>query len=120
MKRVTVTIGDESFDDWSPDRLTFGEADMIERAFGGSMGEWGNALARGSAGALKVLAFSLLRRKNPGLRIKDLDDLPLGDVQITSEDDDLGKGETDSASSEPATSESSPISSASDPGSGTV
>ena len=120
MNRITVTIGDETFPDWSPDRLTFGEADMIERTFGGSMGEWGDALARGSAGALKVLAFSLMRRRNPALRIKDLDDLTIGDVQITSEDDELGKGETVSETSEPATSESSPTSSESGPGSGTA
>jgi hypothetical protein len=116
---VDITVGDKTYEDWSPQRLTFGECDAIERTFGGTMDEFGNALARGSVGALRVLVWSLLRRDKPGLKTSDLDGMAIGEVTLAYREDadptepaepasDSPAGDSDSLAPSPTSSESDP------------
>jgi hypothetical protein len=85
---IDVTVQGKTYTGWSPAKITFGECDAIERAFGGTLEEFGGALARGSVAALRVLVWSLLRRDNPGLKTTDLDEMQIGEVELRISDDD--------------------------------
>lgn len=82
--RVRVTIqGVIVDDDWSPDSYTFSEGEAIEGRYGGSIGEWSEALGAGVSKARRVLAWSLLARDTPNLSINAVD-FPLKELIIDS------------------------------------
>ena len=79
------------------------EAMAIERALSMSFGDFGQALANGSASALTGLVWVIQKRDNPSLRFGDVS-FTFGELKI--EQDEAGDGVDPTA--QPATPEASP------------
>jgi hypothetical protein len=87
-QKVKITIGGESFE-YDPSRLTLNEAEDIEDYTGLTVQEFGVALGKGSAKALKGLMFIAKRRADPETKYADIGGWNLSDIQVdTGEDAD--------------------------------
>lgn len=71
--RVDMKIRDRVFEGWSPNNVKLAEAVAIERAYGQSWKQFRINLADDEAHALQVMAWTLLKRDDPNLRIDDMD-----------------------------------------------
>ena len=81
--RVTVAPGDtRQVDDWSEHTITLEEASVIERAYGKSFLKFNSDMQQGYITALQVLAWVVVRRTNPLVKIADLGALALDDIEI--------------------------------------
>ena len=81
---------------FDPDALTFDEACDLEGIFGGTFGEFGQALRKTSMNAIRAFVFILQRRDNPALRLGDVGSTVLGSIKFLKEAADV-KAEEDSA-----------------------
>lgn len=134
MPKLNIHIGDEVFEDWGPKTVLIPEAVAIERAYGKTFSQFVSDIDGGSMYAKQVLAWALLRRSDPGLKVDEVT-IPIGDVRLevipdaeteTGADADPFRpgsseaGQNQSATDEPDTSQTSQTSSESDLGSGTA
>jgi len=131
VKQINLTVDGKTYDDWGARTIGLDEGEDIERVFGGTFTELTAALQRGSVRALRVVAWSLLKRDNPDLRYEDVK-LPISAISadVIMEDEESGPVPTGpstggeaiapSPSDGEATSPTSPTGSESDPGSGST
>ena len=81
MSRLDIHVGEEVFEGWGSKTIFTSEGVAIERAYGKTFAEFTAAIDAGSIYALQVLAWSLLRRRDPGLKLGQVD-LPIGDIRL--------------------------------------
>ena len=79
---------------FDPDALTFDEACDLEGIFGGTFGEFGQALRKTSMNAIRAFVFILQRRDNPALRLGDVGSTVLGTLRFVKENADKKDEET--------------------------
>jgi hypothetical protein len=86
---------------FKPGRVMATEAEAIEKVTGYSFQEWGDAMEKGSATALRALVWILRKRhEDPTVRYRDVD-FPLGAVEIEMEDDDPKPPAADGVTDQP-------------------
>lgn len=83
---MKITINGETIE-YDPAKLTLDDAELIEDYTGFTMQEFGPALGKGSAKALKGLMFIAKRRANPDTKYSDIGGWNLADIQIDTGDD---------------------------------
>jgi hypothetical protein len=88
--RLNVHIGDKVFESWGPDTVTFDEAEAVETQSGLSWSDFVLSCATGHMTSMRILAWSLLRRDEPELKLEDVK-LPISAVQIESVCADCGE-----------------------------
>lgn len=81
MARLDVIVGEETFKDWGQRTILTSEAIAIEKAYGKNFAQFSVDLDQGSIYAKQVLAWSLLRRHDPGLKLGAVD-MPIGDIRL--------------------------------------
>lgn len=64
------------------DDLTFAEAEAIERAHGGPLKSFREALSEGFVSAKRIAFWHAHHRLNPDLRLTDFDDVNLSEVTV--------------------------------------
>jgi hypothetical protein len=74
---------------FDPDALTFDEACDLEGIFGGTFGEFGQALRKTSMNAIRAFVFILQRRDNPALRLGDVGGTVLGTLKFIKDPEDV-------------------------------
>ena len=76
----------ETTPEWSitidPNRMKIGEAKILERMFEKPFATIAEDLESGSVATIVALIWIFRKRNEPSLRIGDLDDVDLGDLQI--------------------------------------
>lgn len=90
MSKLNVIVGDEVFENWGSKTIPLPEAVAIEKVYGQNFAQFTNDIDAGSQSAKQVLAWSLLRRANPGLKPEDID-IPIGDVRLDLVCEDCGR-----------------------------
>ena len=73
--------------DWVADKVTFAEAEAVERAFGGTYTKWLAALDDGSMLARRLLVWLLLRRQKPDMRLAELDGTTIDVAEATPDEE---------------------------------
>ena len=68
--------------DFDPKRIRAGEAEQIEKAFGGTWDEFAGKLPMGATKARRVLLWHLMRRKHPTMQLRDVPDFYTGEVEV--------------------------------------
>jgi hypothetical protein len=90
---VTYTPEDGDKQEWEfkPDRLMTTEAEAIERVTGMTYGEFGESLMKGGMTARRSMVWVLRKRNGePTLKFRDVD-FPVGDVEITLDDEETDR-----------------------------
>ncbi len=83
MAKLNVIVGDKTFEGWGRKTILTSEAIAIEKAYGSNFAQFTADIDDGSIYALQVLAWSLLRRSDPGLKVNEVD-MPIGDIRLES------------------------------------
>jgi hypothetical protein len=81
MSKLNVIVGDKTFEGWGKKTILTSEAIAIEKAYGKNFAQFTTDIDEGSIYALQVLAWSLLRRSDPGLKVGGVD-MPIGDIRL--------------------------------------
>jgi hypothetical protein len=79
--------------DWEfdPDRVRQSEAELIERRSGLSWTKWVEAIQAGSASARRVLLWHLMRKQHHTIRLEDVPDFYMGELELDYSLADLQK-----------------------------
>jgi hypothetical protein len=98
---------------FDPDALTFDEACDLEGIFGGTFGEFGQALRKTSMNAIRAFVFILQRRDNSTLRLGDVGSTVLGSLKFVKEADDVkaekdAEGQVEQETPDPTLTDSEP------------
>ncbi len=104
MARLDIHVGDKVFEDWGMKTVLTSEAVAIERAYGKTFAQFTADIDNGSMYALQVLAWSLLRRSDHGLKVDEVD-IPIGDITLESIPDPEEAAEESADPFEPGPSE---------------
>lgn len=83
MSKLNVVVGDKTFEGWGRKTILTSEAIAIEKAYGSNFQQFTVDIDDGSIYALQVLAWSLLRRSDPVLKVNEVD-MPIGDIYLES------------------------------------
>jgi hypothetical protein len=74
---------------FDPDALTFDESCDLEGVFGGTFGEFGQALRKTSMNAIRAFVFILQRRDNSALRLGDVGGTVIGSLKFIKDPEDV-------------------------------
>jgi hypothetical protein len=75
-------------------KITFAEARQVEKVTGKTMAEIGRAGGGEDVTTLQAMIWVAMKRVDPTLKFVDLDDMPMGDLEMLT-DDEAAEGPLD-------------------------
>lgn len=84
-------------------KLTLGEGRAIEKVCGETFAAMAKTLTEGNASltTFQALVWVAMKRAQPTLRFSELDDRPMGDIEVERIDDDQPPGDADPTQASP-------------------
>ena len=77
--------------DFNPNRVRQSRAEMIEKRYGARYADWTNEVQRGEARARRVLLWHLMSMDHPGVKLEDVPDFMMEEVEVDYSISDLQK-----------------------------
>lgn len=77
--------------DFNPERVRQSRAEMIEKRFGGRYAEWVDGVQRANSRARKVLLWHLMNMEHPTVKLEDVPDFMMGELEVDYALGDLQK-----------------------------
>lgn len=77
--------------DFDPTRVRQSRAEMIEKRYGNRYAEWVNGVQRGDSRARRVLLWHLLGLEHPMLKLEDVPDFMMFELEVAYSISDLQK-----------------------------
>lgn len=68
--------------EFDPNRVRAVRAEMIEKRYGNRYAEWVTNVQRGEARARRVLLWHLMNTEHPQLKLEDVPDFMMGEVEV--------------------------------------
>ena len=94
---MLVTYKPEEFPDrhkeweFNPERVRQSRAEMIEKRYGGRYSEWVDGVQRADSRARRVLLWHLMNLDHPQLKLEDVPDFYMGELEVDYALSDLQK-----------------------------
>lgn len=77
--------------DFDPSDMLQSQAEMVEKRYGGRFSDWVKSVQAGEARARRVLLWHLLRLEHHTLRMEDVPDFRMGELEVEYSISDLQK-----------------------------
>lgn len=74
--------GEHQVWDFDPSRVRAGEAELIERRFGGHYDQWRDGVRSGNVKARRILLWHLMRKQHHTLRLEDVPDFYMSELLV--------------------------------------
>lgn len=68
--------------DFNPERVRQSRAEMIEKRFGGRYSEWVDGVQKADSRARRVLLWHLMNLDHPQLKLEDVPDFYMGELEV--------------------------------------